>query len=224
MVEIKVLDKLEKSSGQAHAVERAVIDDVVGRGVTIVSNTDSSFVAESDDVLYCVADRLSPVKSAVASAKAQGKKVVLLLSSADNSCGARHSVFAYLDKMPLLPSGVFDIKRLAPTLAQVVADAAGLGATEADRLMRSCGMFGAIVGGKLAGFIGSGVTGGMDILHLYDGEKQAQVGRELIKFLTTLIMTGGRVPFALVGSDDGARRQAFAECGLTEGKLIAYVV
>ena len=126
--------------------------------------------------------------------------------------------------MPILPSNTFDIKRLAPSLAETVASAVGQDKVAVDRLMRSGGVFGALYNSKLVVFIGQSYLGGMDLFHLYDMPKSREAGVELTKFLTTLIMTGGQTPFALVDFDDKARRDMLAECGFTAGELTVYEV
>lgn len=117
--------------------------------------------------------------------------------------------YAFLEPMPptvTLPSGT-EVKRLAPSLAKTVVDAyhnPGGGYTEERmaKIMREKGVFGAISGGKLAGFIGRHSDGSMGMLEVCEGFRRTGLGGALERFLINYVMTFGRVPFCDVYTDN----------------------
>ncbi len=209
-----------------YRVERAtLLNAEKSAGAKVVADSEKVYAVDCEGALFCMADSLSAVKTAINISDFIGKKkVVLFLKEQDSSCGCPFTAYAYLDAMPTLPSGKSEIKRLAPSLAQTVADASGISFDRISRLMRDSGVYGAIVGGTLAGFIGQTEIGGIDLYRVYDESKTPDIGKELTLFLTTLVMTYGRLPFATVGRDEEQRSSILKQCGFTAGKLFAYLL
>lgn len=138
-------------------------------------------------------------------------------------------MFAYLDPMPPavdLPNGVV-VKRLAPSLAQTVMDAytnrgGSYDVEHMAKIMREKGIFGAIVDGKLAGFIGRHGDGTMGMLEVYDEFRRRGIGAALERFLINYIMTFGRVPICDVYTDNPASLALQHKLGLTPATGYAF--
>ncbi len=220
------MDGIGKIDIASHCVEREILNDVrKSFRAKVVADSEKVFAVDGGNALYCIADSMRELNDVADISGCFGrKKAVLFLKEEDGLCGSPLSAYAYLDAMPVLPSGGTEIKRLAPSLAQTVSDATGFSLDMVARLMRDSGIFGAIVGGKLAGFIGQTDTLGMDLFRVYESANTRAIGKELVLFLTTLVMTFGRLPFALIGKGEGDRRAVMEECGFVPGKLFAYVV
>lgn len=127
--------------------------------------------------------------------------------------------FAYFEPMPPTLRGL-DIRRLAPTLAGEVARAyrnksGGYGADETAALMRDKGVFGALVDGNLAGFIGRHRDGNMGMLEVRSEFRRRGIGEELQKFLIGYIMTFGRIPICDVYADNAPSLALQEKLGLT---------
>ncbi|MCH5161033.1 MAG: hypothetical protein J1G04_03280 [Clostridiales bacterium] len=217
MVIIEVLKNIE-DDGAILGVERAIIREYISGGDEIV-NTQSVYAARKGNAIVCIAQSYADIEDILTEFKPDDRVVLLLKHATDASALRPVSAYAYLDAMPVLPSGKFEIKRLAPTLVDAVADGAGTDRNEVEAVMRGSGVYGAIVNGKLAGFIGQCNIGGMDIYHVYDNGGY-EVAKDLTRFLTTLIMTGGQIPFVL--TDDVDRAAVLTACGFAKGELFAY--
>lgn len=127
--------------------------------------------------------------------------------------------FAYLKPMPPELRGT-DIRPLAPTLAAEVASAyrnksGGYTADEIAELMRDKKIFGALVGGRLAGFIGRHRDGNMGMLEVYPEFRRRGIGEELQKFLMLYVMTFGRIPICDVYEDNAPSIALQKKLGLT---------
>lgn len=144
---------------------------------------------------------------------------------ADNPC----YTFAYLNPMPPAPIAIdgVEIKRLAPSLAGVVLDAyhnpgGGYTVERMAEIMRTKGVFGAIAGGKLAGFIGRHGDGNMGMLEVFESFRRRGIAAELEKFLITYVMTFARVPICDVYADNPASIALQGKLGLTKGVGCTY--
>lgn len=136
------------------------------------------------------------------------------------------TTFAYLEPMPPTVTDL-DIRRLAPSLAEVVAGDYSYkgGAYEVEEiraLMREKGVFGAIVDGKLAGFIGRHDDGNMGLLKVFDAFRRRGIGEALEKFMITYIMTFGRVPVCDVYIDNIPSVKLQRKLGLTAAKRYTF--
>lgn len=144
---------------------------------------------------------------------------------ADDPC----YTYAYLNPMPPAPVAVngMEIKRLAPSLAEVVLAAyhnpgGGYTVERMAGIMRDKGVFGAIVGGKLAGFIGRHGDGNMGMLEVFEPFRRRGIAAELEKFLITYVMTFGRVPICDVYADNPASMALQNKLGLIKGVGCTY--
>lgn len=130
--------------------------------------------------------------------------------------------FAYLGELPPapeLPNGVV-VKRLAHTLAGTVFEAyhnpdGGYTEKDIEELMRTKGVFGAISGGRLAGFIGRHGDGSMGLLEVFEPFKRKGIGSALERFMINYVMTFGRTPFCDVFADNAASLELQQKSGLT---------
>ncbi len=207
------------------AVERAVIDDAIrfeggrielcdGRGVCVNVGEwrKCVFLSLDDFVKYCKERNIS-------------HNVCILGAPADtpellNVDAPACKTFAYLEALP--PAlGALSVKKLAPTLAQTVAqsyDNRGhkMTAAEAEQAMRNKGVFGALVDSKLAGFIGRHVDGSMGMLTVFDAYRRRGVGEGLEAFMINYVMTFGRVPFCDVYTDNEPSLRLQKKLGLKE--------
>ena len=221
MVEIKAFKRKEASDGVGRSfdVEKAIVQAIVSSGGKCIVDTEDVYAFKSEKAFICIANNYTDVREIVDAADG---KALLFLNERPTDCAALRPVeaYAYLDAMPVLPKGKYEIKRLAPTLTDTVADAIGMPKCDIELLMRNSGVYGAIAGGKLAGFIGRDDLGGMNIFHVYDRADKGEIAAELTRFLTTLVMTGGRTPFALTA--DEWRIKMLTDCGFVGGGLHAY--
>lgn len=131
--------------------------------------------------------------------------------------------YAYFGSMPPsvnAPAGV-EIKRLATTLAGTVLEhyhnpGGGYTVERLSEIMREKGVFGAICGGVLAGFIGRHSDGNMGMLEVFEGYRNRGIGSALERFLINYVMTFGRVPLCDVFTDNDASMKLQRSLGLTE--------
>lgn len=143
-------------------------------------------------------------------------------------CGACVT-FAYTESMPPsldLPSGV-EIKRLGSSLAQAILDVYNNPGETYDmqtiqKLMREKGVFGAIVGGKLAGFMGRHGDGNMGMLEVFDGYRRRGLGSALERFMINYVMTFGRTPVCDVHIENVASLALQKKLGLKAGRAYTY--
>lgn len=135
----------------------------------------------------------------------------------------------YLRSMPPLPDlprGV-EIKRLAHTLAPTVADiyrrnGGSYTDEEMDEVMRNKGVFGAISGGALAGFIGRHADGAMGMLEVDPAFRRKGIGECLEKFIIGYVMTCGRTPFCDVVLGNDASFALQEKLGLTPSEFYTF--
>ncbi len=135
--------------------------------------------------------------------------------------------YAYLNAMPPAFDSALVVKRLAPTLAGEVLkhyDNPGGGYDEnaVAELMRSKGIFGAICGGKLAGFIGRHGDGSMGMLEVYEDFRRRGLGEQLEIFMINYVMTFGRTPHCDVYTDNIASQRLQEKLGLTPTPFYTY--
>lgn len=149
---------------------------------------------------------------------------VCLMGAPQSATNGACITYAYLDPMPPEPRPIagMEIKRLAPSLAGVVLDAyhnpgGGYTVDSIAELMRLKGVFGAIVGGKLAGFIGRHGDGSMGMLEVFEPFRRRGIAAELEKFLITYVMTFGRTPFCDVFTDNPVSLALQSKIGLVRG-------
>lgn len=207
------------------AVERAALDDMVKyeNGEYIVNNERAAIVRK-DDWHKCVFDSASSCREYIEKLGLKGDVCAMNLpvDAADilGHGSGEYKTFAYLQPMPpTLKSGI-TIKRLAPTLSQLVFDrydnaTAHYDAKHVEMLMREKGMFGAIVDGALAGFIGMHEDGNMGLLAVSEKFRRRGIGEQLEAFLISYIMTFGRVPLCDVAVDNTPSLELQKKLGLT---------
>ena len=131
--------------------------------------------------------------------------------------------YAYFNPMPPelnAPDGV-EFKRLATTLAGTVLEryhnpGGGYTVEKMSVVMREKGVFGAISGGALAGFIGRHSDGSMGMLEVFEGFWHRGIGSALERFLINYVMTFGRVPYCDVFTDNAVSMNLQRGLGLTE--------
>ena len=190
---------------RALKVEAAVINDVVSfEGATLIVHDERAAIAKSGEVHKCVFSDISHAAEYFKKYGISGK--VCLLNAPLNAPevfgfeAEACKTFAYLSPMPPLPDKSVTIKRLAPSLAETVrseyakSGAAGYTTEQVAELMRTKGVFGAIVDGKLAGFIGRHSDGNMGMLEVYENFRRRGLGMTLTRFMMAYIMTFGRTP------------------------------
>lgn len=206
-----------------YAVERAVLEDAVNNeNAEVVIDEPTAAVVSMGKWYKCVfADECDYTRY---TQKYGIRGDVCLIGApqglAENSC----FTYAYLSPMPPLPdiiSGV-EIKRLAPSLASTVLDAyhnpgGGYTVERIAEIMRSKGIFGAIAGGKLAGFIGRHSDGSMGMLEVFEPFRRRGIAAALEKFLITYVMTFGRTPVCDVYTDNPASMALQQKLGMTCG-------
>lgn len=137
--------------------------------------------------------------------------------------------FAYLNDLPpaIAPPVGTSIKKLAPTLAGVVASSYGNrcgGYTEDEMkaLMRERSVFGAITDGRLSGFIGRHHDGSMGMLTVYPEFSRRGIGAALEGFMAAYVMTFGRTPFCDVFADNAASIALQHRLGLTPSRYYTF--
>lgn len=136
------------------------------------------------------------------------------------------TTFAYLEPIPpTVPK--LDIRRLAPSLAEVVASeysykGGAYDIEEMRALMREKGVFGAIIDGKLAGFIGRHDDGNMGLLKVFDSFRRRGIGEELEKFMMIYVMTFERVPICDVYVDNIPSIKLQHKLGLAAAKRYTF--
>ena len=116
--------------------------------------------------------------------------------------------------------GDADIRRLAPTLAGVIAARyrnknGAFSVEHVERLMRDKGVFGAIEGGALAGFIGRHSDGNMGMLEVDERFRRRGLGEQLQRFMMNYVMTFGRVPLCDVYADNEPSVRLQKKSGMT---------
>ncbi len=130
--------------------------------------------------------------------------------------------------MPPLPDGSVAIKRLAPSLAETVREAyvkhgaAGYTVEQVAALMRDKGIFGAIVGGKLAGFVGRHADGNIGMLEVFEPFRRRGLGRALAEFMIAYVMTFGRTPICDVFTDNAASLSMQDKLGMTAARGLTF--
>ena len=206
-------------------VEAAVLRDEVACGGELLLSSEHAAIVRSGRWTKCTLDNADDIVRYKEQGLLRGNICYVgvpleakeLFSVSDAPC----RTFAYLNKMPPLPSGDITIKRLAPSLAELVHsvycgdDEDGYSVKDIENIMRNMGVFGAIVDGKLAGFIGRHNDGSMGMLEVFDTFRRRGIGQELEKFLIGYIMTFMRVPHCDVYLDNPASLALQEKLGLT---------
>lgn len=205
-------------------VERAALDDMVEyESGELIVHDEHAAIVRKDDWHKCAFDSAKSCKEYIDRLGLKGDVCAMNLpidapEDVGRSSGA-YKTFAYLKPMPPARNTV-TIKRLAPTLAQFVFDSydnymAHYDEKHVEMLMREKGIFGAIVDGALAGFIGMHEDGNMGLLSVFEKFRRRGIGEELEKFLISYIMTFGRVPLCDVAVDNKPSLSLQNKLGLT---------
>lgn len=209
-----------------YRVERAVIDGVVRyENARVICDDENAAVVVCNGWYKCVFGDMAYFCEYRKKYDINGNVCILgapadaprLLGFDGKSC----QTFAYLDLLPPpvnAPHGVV-IKRLAPTLAETVANAYSGGyydQAEMAEIMRKKGVFGAIYDGALAGFIGSHDDGSMGMLEVFPKFRRIGIGGTLERFLINYIMTFGRIAVCDVYTDNVDSIRLQQRLGLTQ--------
>lgn len=221
---MKLLDNNE------YAVERAVLGDVVRfENGEVIVHDERCVAVKIGNWHKCVLKDVTDFFDYADKYGLYGNVCLLgAPDNADKTLGFESSpcvTHAYLEPMPptvSLPHGV-EVKRLAPSLAQTVVNAyhnPGGGYTEERmaKIMREKGVFGAISGGKLAGFVGRHSDGSMGMLEVFEGFRRKGLGSALERFLINYVMTFGRTPFCDVYTDNKVSMDMQRAENLTPGR------
>ena len=209
-----------------YIVERAVIEDTVRfENAEVVVDEPHASVIRSGSWYKCVFEDERDYKDY----RKYGIHGNVCLLGAPEMDRYGCFTFAYLNPMPPLPdvNTAVEIKRLAPSLAGTVLAAyhngeSGYTLERMEELMRDKGIFGAIVDGKLAGFIGRHGDGSMGMLEVFEPFRRRGLAARLEKFLMTYVMTFGRVPKCDVYTDNTASMALQNKLGLTRGVGYTY--
>lgn len=130
--------------------------------------------------------------------------------------------YAYFKELPPPCDPSVVIKRLAPTLAETVHAAyhnpGNSDVSHIAQLMRNKGVFGAIVNGKLAGFIGRHDDGSMGMLEVFEDFRGRGIGTALEKFMINYVMSFGRTPICDVFYDNSASVTLQNRIGMTAAR------
>lgn len=215
-------------------VERAALDDVVEHeGARYIVHDNRAAVIADGDWKTCVFADVNDFNCYADKYDLYGKVCLmgapLTAPSALGFSAVPCKSYAYVGAMPPaldLPKGV-EIKRLAPSLAQTVFDAytnrgGGYTLENIAGLMKTRGVFGAISGGKLAGFIGMHDDGSMGMLEVFDGFRRRGIGSALERFLINYVMTFGRVPLCAVYIDNPVSMEMQKKLGLTQSNGFSF--
>ncbi len=201
------------------------------RGIMVIPHVDKEnrHRPAYDGLTRCVASSVDALKSML---DEYGKEcgAVCVMNAPENisdvfsDCSAPYRTFVYLDPMPPAPSkikggGEFAIKRLASSLAETVHDRYGNpgGYTVDDiaDIIRNGDVFGAILDGRLAGFIGRHMDGSMGMLEVFEPYRKRGIGEALERFMMTYVMTFGTAPFCEVDLHADASLCLQSKLGLT---------
>ena len=126
--------------------------------------------------------------------------------------------FAYLKEQAPPVSGSLCICPLTPSYAEAVAEAyGGYTAEELRGMMAEKGVFGALEGETLLGFIGRHSDGTMGMLKVFEAYRRRGIGAELEKYLIGSVMSQGRVPVCDVYADNAASISLEGKLGMTAG-------
>lgn len=207
-------------------VESAVINDVVRfENASVIVHDARAAIVKAGATHKCVFDCVDTAREYIERFGIKGKVCLLDMPiDAPRLFGmqaAACKTFAYLASMPPLPDGTVTVKRLAPSLAQTVRDAyvkhgaAGYTVEQVAALMRDKGVFGAIVGGKLAGFVGRHDDGNMGMLEVFEPFRRRGIGIALAQFMIAYVMTFGRTPICDVFTDNAASLAMQTKLGMT---------
>ena len=215
-----ILDRFDKR------VEAAVLLDAVKTGGELLHCDEHAAIVGCGRWTKCTLDSLDAVEHYKKLGLLRGNICYIgvpreaqgLFKISDAMC----KTFAYLHDMPPVPSEGITIKRLAPSLAETVRsvycgdEEDGYSVKDIEDIMRNMGVFGAIIDGKLAGFIGRHNDGSMGMLEVFDAFRRRGVGAALEKFLIGYIMTFMRVPHCDVYIDNAASLALQDKLGLTQ--------
>lgn len=214
-------------------VEAAVIDDVVRfEHARVIAHDEHAAIVKAGETYKCVFDDIDRAREYIARFGIRGKACLLNMpADAPAILGldaAACKTFAYLAPMPPLPDGSVAIKRLAPSLAETVREAyvkhgaAGYTVEQVAALMRDKGIFGAIVGGKLAGFVGRHADGNIGMLEVFEPFRRRGLGRALAEFMIAYVMTFGRTPICDVFTDNAASLSMQDKLGMTAARGLTF--
>lgn len=215
---MNILDRIDKR------VEAAVLRDALNEGGEFLLCDERAAIVRLGDWKKCTAESLDDVKRCKQQGLLDGNVCYIGLpleakeyfDAVDPPC----KTFAYFNNMPPVVDSAIAVKRLAPSLAEFVRDAYcgdedGYTADEMAELMRVKGVFGAIVDGKLAGFIGRHSDGSMGMLEVFEQFRRRGIGALLENFLIGYVMTFLRVPHCDVYLDNPASLALQEKLGLT---------
>ncbi len=212
-------------------VERAAIEDVIEHenGKLIVSDEHAAIV-QVDDFYKCVFDGADAFFEYIKKYNIRGDVCAMNMPAdfTEKKCimSGRFKTFAYLKDMPPVPDRDITVKRLAPSLAHTICEKyenpAGYDEKKIEFLMREKGIFGAIVDGCLAGFIGIHEDGNMGMLQVFEKYRRRGIGENLERFLISYIMTFGRVPICDVDETNIPSVALQKKLGLTEAENHTY--
>ncbi|MCH5351000.1 MAG: GNAT family N-acetyltransferase [Clostridiales bacterium] len=206
-------------------VEAATLFDAANNGGEVTLIDDRIAIVKQGNWEKCTALDVSDIEEYKAKGYLSGNVVYVgvpleaqkLFKLSDAPC----KTFAYLKALPPEVSADITIKRLAPSLAEVVRDKYcgededGYSVSDIENIMRTMGVFGAIVDGKLAGFIGRHNDGSMGMLEVFDSFRRRGIGGALERFLIGYVMTFMRVPHCDVYIDNAASLALQEKIGLT---------
>lgn len=205
-------------------VEAAVLFDALSEGGEFLLHDERAAIVRIGDWTKCVTGSADDIAKYKAKGLLDGNVCYVgapleaqsLFEVYDAPC----KTFAYLNKMPPEFDGAVTVKRLAPSLAETVrgaycGDDGIYTVDEMAELMRGKGVFGAIVDGKLAGFIGRHDDGSMGMLEVFEPFRRRGIAAALEKFLIGYIMTFLRVPHCDVYTDNPASLALQEKLGLT---------
>ncbi|MCM1368343.1 MAG: GNAT family N-acetyltransferase [Roseburia sp.] len=207
-----------------YKVEAAILNDAVEfEGAQALVSDDRAAIVKMGELYKCVFEDIRVFSDYAAEYGISGE-VCLLGAPPDAPAKIGFSAeactsFAYFDPLPPPCDPAVTIKRLAPTLAETVHAAytnpGNADVTHIADIMRDKGVFGAIVNGKLAGFIGRHGDGSMGMLEVFDGFGGRGIGTALEKFMINYVMSFGRTPICDVFCQNAASLALQKKIGLT---------
>ena len=206
-------------------VEAATLFDAANNGGKIVLIDDRIAIVKQGNWEKCTALDVSDIEAYKKKGYLRGNVVYVgvpfetksLFGVSDAPC----KTFSYLNPLPPELNPDITVKRLAPSLAGLVRDKYcgeeedGYSVSDMENIMRTMGVFGAIVDGKLAGFIGRHGDGSMGMLEVFDDFRRRGIGAALERFLIGYVMTFMRTPHCDVYIDNAASLALQQKIGLT---------
>ena len=214
-------------------VERAALDDIIlHEGGELIFHDEHAAIVRLTDWHKCVFDSADSCDKYIKDLKISGDVCAMNLTSISPEfkpvLSGAYKTYAYLKPMPPEFDKSVTVKRLAPSLAGFIASeyngcaAAVYDEAHIETLMRTKGIFGAIVESQLAGFIGMHEDGNMGMLRVFEKFRRHKIGEALEKFLISYIMTFGRVPICDVAEDNVPSIKLQEKLGLTAANANTY--